>query len=132
MTNTCACADCGHEQLIMDPCGRCSSRSVHDRAALEVLFGAGWQLRLQDVENRTVMTDQQARVYASSLPVGDLQRRVIRGEEDGYLDEILDAFEAQLAYRRSRQGGYRHTDDSLTDTISICRNRRELLAKETA
>lgn len=40
---TCACADCGHEQITMDPCEACSSVRVVLISVLVECFGTNWR-----------------------------------------------------------------------------------------
>jgi hypothetical protein len=39
----CVCADCGHEQASMDPCGRCRSVRVVLVTVIRDLFGENWR-----------------------------------------------------------------------------------------
>lgn len=40
---SCVCAECGHEQPSMDPCGRCRSVRVVLVSAIRLLFGDDWR-----------------------------------------------------------------------------------------
>ena len=41
--NDCVCAECGHEQPTMDPCGRCRSVRVVLISVLRNLIGDNWR-----------------------------------------------------------------------------------------
>lgn len=74
------------------------------------------------------MTEQQKFIYVKCLPLGDLQVRVLRGEEDAHLPEIIDALTAALEDRRERFGclgrmGPTNPHLSLIETVSICERR---------
>jgi hypothetical protein len=43
VTLDCACADCGHEQRDMDPCGRCRSVRVVLVTVIRELLGEDWR-----------------------------------------------------------------------------------------
>jgi hypothetical protein len=80
------------------------------------------------------MTEQQKAIYARCLPVGDLQVRVLRGEEDARLREIIDALTAALEDRRVRFDGLGRMGPtnphlSLIETISICESRLMIIGR---
>jgi hypothetical protein len=75
-----------------------------------------------------MMTKKQKQIYVQSLPLGNLQSRVLRGEEDARLPAIVAALEAALEDRRERFGGLgrmgpTNQNLSLIETIEICKSR---------
>lgn len=71
------------------------------------------------------MTKAQKMLYARCLPIGDTQRRIVRGEEDKNLVKIIEALEAAIEDRNERFGpsGRSFRDTSLHETITMCRDR---------
>ena len=72
-----------------------------------------------------MITTAQMTTYAKCLPVGDTQRRVMRGEEDANLVQIVDALTAVIEDRWARLGppGRSFRDTSLYETIALCNSR---------